>query len=158
MSCLEASHQCSSPQRPSPKRSTTQTESRWKMWPNYGRVFANPLVAFRNNMASDTFSVYALNRTHIEDDASARLENFFWRIWSNPNIIRSIRGNNLARMFISISQGGNRVRTTPVQSPFSTAPPSVCSGLWSPRVMLTGKLDFPAFCLSTKKCWRHLTT
>ncbi len=64
----------------------------------------------------------------MEDDEGARLENFFWRIWSNRSVLRSIRGNTLARLFITISQGGNRVRTTPVPSPLCTTPTqsSVC--------------------------------
>jgi Fungal protein of unknown function (DUF1752) len=80
-------------------------------------------------IASDTLPVYTLNSNHIDDDEGARLENLFWRIWSNENIIRSIRGNTLARLFITISEGGNRVRTTPVPSPLGTTPTQsvVCS-------------------------------
>lgn len=76
-------------------------------------------------------SVYTLNSTHMEDDEGTRLENFFWRIWSNRSIITSIRGNTLARLFITISEGGNRVRTTPVPTPLATTPTqhSVCLAL-----------------------------
>ncbi len=65
----------------------------------------------------------------MEDDEGTRLENFFWRIWSNPSIIRHIRGNTLARLFITISEGGDRVRTTPVPTPLGTTPTQslVCS-------------------------------
>ncbi|KAF7514461.1 hypothetical protein GJ744_000231 [Endocarpon pusillum] len=66
--------------------------------------------------------VYTLNSAHIEDDGGTRLENFFWRIWSNGSIINSIRGNTLARLFMTISEGGNRVRTTPVPTPLGTTP------------------------------------
>lgn len=66
--------------------------------------------------------VYSLNSTHMQDDEATRLENFFWRIWSNGRIIRSIRGSTLARLFITISEGGDRVRTTPVPTPLSATP------------------------------------
>jgi Fungal protein of unknown function (DUF1752) len=72
--------------------------------------------------AANVLSVYSLNSSHMEDDEASRLENFFWRIWSNRNIITSIRGNTLARLFITISEGGNRVRTTPVPTPLATTP------------------------------------
>ncbi len=79
-------------------------------------------------LCSDLSSVYTLNSTHIEGDQGTRLENFFWRIWSNKSIVNSIRGNTLARLFMTISEGGNRVRTTPVPTPLGTTPTqaSVC--------------------------------
>jgi hypothetical protein len=66
--------------------------------------------------------VYKLNSTHTEADEGTRLENFFWRIWSNPSVLRSLGVDSLARIFISISEGGNRVRTTPVPTPLAATP------------------------------------
>lgn len=88
------------------------------MWPSYGEVSSFFLLA--EEKASNVLSVYSLNSAHLQDDEATRLENFFWRIWSNRSIIRSIRGSTLARLFITISEGGNRVRTTPVPTPLPT--------------------------------------
>lgn len=60
----------------------------------------------------------------MHDNTGERLANFFWRIWSNPAISNSIPGSIVARLFMTISEGGNRVRTTPVPSPRSTSPTS----------------------------------
>lgn len=89
----------------------------------------------------NAFSVYTLNSAHIDDDEGARLENFFWRIWSNPRIVKSIRGNTLARLFITISEGGNRVRTTPVPTPLASTPTqsAVCLRVDGPKSLSTNR-------------------
>lgn len=48
------------------------------------------------------------------------MENFFWRIWGNRTIMTSIRGTTLARLFLTISEGGNLVRARPVPTPLAT--------------------------------------
>lgn len=62
--------------------------------------------------------VYTTNKTILADDVGRRLENFFWRIWSNGRISSNIRGSQVALLFISISEGAE-IRTTPTQSPRS---------------------------------------
>ncbi|KAF3479721.1 uncharacterized protein GIQ15_06697 [Arthroderma uncinatum] len=49
--------------------------------------------------------VYTTNKTTLEKDAGRRLENLFWRIWSNGRISCTIRGYTLASLFIQISEG-----------------------------------------------------
>ncbi|EGD92799.1 hypothetical protein TESG_00366 [Trichophyton tonsurans CBS 112818] len=49
--------------------------------------------------------VYTTNKTTLEKDAGRRLENLFWRIWSNGRISCTIRGYTLAYLFIQISEG-----------------------------------------------------
>ena len=65
-------------------------------------------------MTSDP--VYATNKTLLADGVGRRLENFFWRIWSNADIRHHIRGSQVAVLFSKISEGGF-LRTTPTQSP-----------------------------------------
>ena len=48
-----------------------------------------------------------------------RLENFFWRIWSNGHIHPNITGSQVAALFSKISEG-NAIRNTPTQSPRSS--------------------------------------
>lgn len=60
--------------------------------------------------------VYATNKTLLADGVGRRLENFFWRIWSNADIRHHIRGSQVAFLFSKISEGGF-LRTTPTQSP-----------------------------------------
>ncbi|KAM5468658.1 hypothetical protein MferCBS49748_003416 [Microsporum ferrugineum] len=48
--------------------------------------------------------VYTTNKTTLEKDAGRRLENLFWRIWSNGQISCTIRGYTLASLFIQISE------------------------------------------------------
>jgi hypothetical protein len=67
-------------------------------------------------------SDYSTSRALLHDNTGERLANFFWRIWSNPAISNSIPGSTVARLFMTISEGGNRVRTTPIPSPRSTPP------------------------------------
>ena len=62
--------------------------------------------------------VYTTNKAVLADDVGRRLENFFWRIWSNGQISSNIRGSQVALLFMSISEGGE-IRTTPTQSPRS---------------------------------------
>jgi hypothetical protein len=65
---------------------------------------------------------YSTSRALLHDNTGERLANFFWRIWSNPAISNSIPGSTVARLFMTMSEGGNRVRTTPIPSPRSTSP------------------------------------
>jgi hypothetical protein len=69
-------------------------------------------------------SDYSTSRALLHNNTGERLANFFWRIWSNPAISNSIPGSTVARLFMTMSEGGNRVRTTPIPSPRSTPPPS----------------------------------
>ena len=62
--------------------------------------------------------VYTTNKAVLADNVGRRLENFFWRIWSNTRISRNIQGSQVALLFMSISEGGE-LRTTPTQSPRS---------------------------------------
>ena len=62
--------------------------------------------------------VYTTNRAVLADGVGRRLENFFWRIWSNGQICNTITGSQVAAQFSSISEGGP-LRTTPTQSPRS---------------------------------------
>ncbi|KAL1958691.1 hypothetical protein VTO42DRAFT_4034 [Malbranchea cinnamomea] len=57
--------------------------------------------------------VYTTNRTTFKEDTGRRLENLFWRIWSNPTICQVIRGSTVARLLIHISEGTPVVRTWP---------------------------------------------
>ena len=67
-------------------------------------------------------SDYSTSRALLHDNIGERLANFFWRIWSNPAVSNSIPGSTVARLFMTMSEGGNRVRTTPIPSPRSTSP------------------------------------
>ncbi|KAK2750443.1 hypothetical protein FQN57_003923 [Myotisia sp. PD_48] len=51
------------------------------------------------------WKVYTTNRTTLERDAGRRLENLFWRIWSNGRLSKTISGYTLAHLFIKISEG-----------------------------------------------------
>ncbi|MCJ1286873.1 hypothetical protein MMC26_006219 [Xylographa opegraphella] len=61
--------------------------------------------------------VYSTNRNLLANDVGRRLENFFWRIWSNGQIRETIRGTQIARHFVAISEGDVVIRTTPTSSP-----------------------------------------
>ncbi|MCJ1393381.1 hypothetical protein MMC18_006254 [Xylographa bjoerkii] len=61
--------------------------------------------------------VYTTNRNLLANDVGRRLENFFWRIWSNGKIRDNIRGTQIAQLFIAISEGDVVIRTTPTSSP-----------------------------------------
>ncbi|MCJ1247571.1 hypothetical protein MMC30_004785 [Trapelia coarctata] len=64
--------------------------------------------------------VYTTNKTLLANDVGRRLENFFWRIWSNGQIRDTIRGNSVAALFLAISDGDAIIRTTPTSSPRSS--------------------------------------
>ncbi|KAG5305078.1 DUF1752 family protein [Histoplasma capsulatum G186AR] len=49
--------------------------------------------------------VYTTNRSTMKADEGRRLENLFWRIWSNNSILRTIKGTTLAGLFLHISEG-----------------------------------------------------
>ncbi|EER41316.1 conserved hypothetical protein [Histoplasma capsulatum H143] len=49
--------------------------------------------------------VYTTNRSTMKADEGRRLENLFWRIWSNNSILRTIKGTMLAGLFLHISEG-----------------------------------------------------
>ncbi|MCJ1439389.1 hypothetical protein MMC27_008783 [Xylographa pallens] len=61
--------------------------------------------------------VYTTNRNLLANDVGRRLENFFWRIWSNGRIRENIRGTQIAQLFVAISEGDVVIRTTPTSSP-----------------------------------------
>ncbi|MCJ1473909.1 hypothetical protein MMC13_002565 [Lambiella insularis] len=61
--------------------------------------------------------VYTTNRNLLANHVGRRLENFFWRIWSNKNIRDNIRGSQVALIFTAISDGDVVIRTTPTSSP-----------------------------------------
>lgn len=52
----------------------------------------------------------------LAEDVGRRLENFFWRIWGNERLCKTITGTLIAAIFNKISEGGY-IRTTPTQSP-----------------------------------------
>lgn len=62
------------------------------------------------------YLVHAVNRATIADGVGRRLEYFFWRIWSNKEILHRISGRQVAIQFSHILEGGY-FRTTPTQSP-----------------------------------------
>jgi Fungal protein of unknown function (DUF1752) len=112
-----------------------------------GLSFRPPLISSLKYRLPDQLPVYTLNSAHIEADEGARLSNFFWRIWSNRSIISSLQGSTLARLFITISEGGDRVRTTPVPTSLAVTPIQniVCSPFQMQGPWLTttaGKSEF----------------
>ena len=64
--------------------------------------------------------MYTTNKKSLANDVGRRLENFFWRIWSNGRIRDSIKGSSVAALFIAISDGDAIIRTTPTSSPRSS--------------------------------------
>ena len=42
-----------------------------------------------------------------------RMENYFWRIWSNRNINRAISGETVSRLFENVASGASRIQPTP---------------------------------------------
>lgn len=64
--------------------------------------------------------MYTTNKSLLANDVGRRLENFFWRIWSNGKIRDNIRGNSVAALFLTISDGDAIIRTTPTSSPRSS--------------------------------------
>ncbi|PGH07270.1 hypothetical protein GX51_01814 [Blastomyces parvus] len=54
--------------------------------------------------------VYTTNRSTLKADEGRRLENLFWRIWSNNAILRAIQGTTLAGLFLHISEGESIAR------------------------------------------------
>ncbi|EQL31771.1 hypothetical protein BDFG_05997 [Blastomyces dermatitidis ATCC 26199] len=57
--------------------------------------------------------VYTTNRSTMKADEGRRLENLFWRIWSNNVILRTIQGTTLAGLFLHISEGESITRMGP---------------------------------------------
>lgn len=57
--------------------------------------------------------VYGTNAPINKDDVGTRLENFFWRVWGNTRLLKSLEGSVLARLFTSI------MAANPVSSPES---------------------------------------
>lgn len=53
--------------------------------------------------------VFQVNARFIDDGQARRMENFFWRIWSNRNIHTSVTTNNLGRLATTFAQGGDQV-------------------------------------------------
>jgi len=53
------------------------------------------------------------------DDIGRRLENFFWRIWSNERLRQRLSGTQVNILFEIINEGGF-IRTTPQSSPRSS--------------------------------------
>ncbi|EAS31252.3 uncharacterized protein CIMG_06731 [Coccidioides immitis RS] len=47
--------------------------------------------------------VYTTNKTTLKKGAGKRLENLFWRIWSNGRISSNISGSTLAHLFIQMT-------------------------------------------------------
>ena len=47
--------------------------------------------------------VYTTNKITLKQGAGQRLENLFWRIWSNGRISSKISGSTLARLFIQLT-------------------------------------------------------
>ncbi|KAL8906955.1 MAG: hypothetical protein Q9207_001709 [Kuettlingeria erythrocarpa] len=65
------------------------------------------------------WKAYHTNSALLAEGVGQRLENFFWRIWSNPRLLDELRGSLVAAIFGKISEGGY-IRTTPTQSPRSS--------------------------------------
>ncbi|OJD19461.1 hypothetical protein ACJ73_08639 [Blastomyces percursus] len=59
--------------------------------------------------------VYTTNRSTMKADEGRRLENLFWRIWSNNAILRTIQGTTLAGLFLHISEGESITRLGPAR-------------------------------------------
>ncbi|KZF23023.1 hypothetical protein L228DRAFT_141567 [Xylona heveae TC161] len=57
--------------------------------------------------------VYRTNRRALQGDTGGRLENFFWRIWSNGQVNAGITGSAVARIFLHISESKSNVGKTP---------------------------------------------
>ncbi|KAL9130629.1 MAG: hypothetical protein Q9217_001243 [Psora testacea] len=65
------------------------------------------------------WQVYSANRNVLAENVGRRLENFFWRIWSNKYLLHRLSGEQVAAQFSSINEGGY-IRTTPRSSPRSS--------------------------------------
>lgn len=88
--------------------------------PSFGRV--RPILLSWSYPTADPKCcdlVYTTNKAVLSGLVGVRLEYFFWRIWSSPQIHRNIRGSTVAREFLRISEGSSFIRTTPTQSPTS---------------------------------------
>ena len=66
-----------------------------------------------------SFLVYSANRNVFAENVGRRLENFFWRIWSDKRLLHHLSGEQVAAQFSSINEGGY-IRTTPRSSPRSS--------------------------------------
>ncbi|KAI9832154.1 MAG: hypothetical protein M1819_004505 [Sarea resinae] len=74
-----------------------------------------------DHVAIEDIAPYKANRALINNDVGRRLENFFWRVWSNGEILPFIKGSTLGGLFIKISEGDNVIRTAPMQSPHQSS-------------------------------------
>ncbi|ODH26418.1 hypothetical protein ACO22_04636 [Paracoccidioides brasiliensis] len=72
---------------------------------NFGGIDAEDLAKL--------WRVYTTNRSTLKEDEGRRLENLFWRIWSNQSIFRSLQGTTLARLFLHIAEGESITRLSP---------------------------------------------
>ncbi|KAH0544612.1 hypothetical protein FGG08_001261 [Glutinoglossum americanum] len=63
--------------------------------------------------------VYTTNKNVLQNDVGLRLENLFWRIWSNDQIRGNIKGSTVAKLFILISGAQTSKQNTLVKSPHS---------------------------------------
>lgn len=57
--------------------------------------------------------VYGTSTSIHKDDIGHRLENYFWRVWGNTRLLKSLEGSALASLFTSI------VTATPISNPES---------------------------------------
>jgi hypothetical protein len=80
-------------------------------------ISANSMHCFSVLKSQLTDVAYTTSRNVLDDDIPLRLENLFWRIWSNERIRRTVKGSTVAWLFIKISEDQSRIRTTPTQSP-----------------------------------------
>ncbi|KAK5673859.1 hypothetical protein LTS12_029685, partial [Elasticomyces elasticus] len=59
------------------------------------------------------WKVYGTSTSIHKDDIGHRLENYFWRVWGNTRLLKSLEGSALASLFTSI------VTATPISNPES---------------------------------------
>ncbi|KAL2822215.1 hypothetical protein BDW59DRAFT_149803 [Aspergillus cavernicola] len=66
------------------------------------------------------WKAYSTNPSVHEGDTGYRLQNFFWRIWSNKRLSNTLTGSTLARLFLQVSEPSSLTMTPAKES----GPPS----------------------------------
>lgn len=59
-----------------------------------------------------TWRIYSASSNVLEADTGNRLENLFWRTWSNPDLLRNMHPSTFTNVVHHIGTGRGRVRST----------------------------------------------
>lgn len=73
-----------------------------QLWKGSSRAFNWPIRTSLNLCSI----VYSTSKAILPGGIGRRLDNFFWRIWSKPEILNHLRGSQVAVLFGKVCEGG----------------------------------------------------